>query len=143
MEYTFEFRRDTLGYLRIVLPTELEYFSDFIQDIVSLDGAVEYLNIVQEVLDGSSEEYEIQLNTTIAYIKKDQTVVKHLYTESENDTSSMETTLCLFGETRSHKGIRAMIKTFNLRSLENLRDLFYFAKKSSLQQLANLINRLY
>ncbi|PRS04358.1 hypothetical protein C6W26_12130 [Bacillus halotolerans] len=25
-----------------------------------------------------------------------------------------------------------MIKTFNLRSLENLRDLFYFAKKSSL-----------
>ncbi|MCY9183742.1 tRNA-Val4 [Bacillus halotolerans] len=91
MEYTFEFRRDTLGYLRIVLPTELEYFSDFIEDIVSLDEADEYLNIVQEVLDGSSEEYEIQLNTTIAYIKKDQTVVKHLYTESENDTSSMET----------------------------------------------------
>ncbi|MCE0740234.1 hypothetical protein LWH95_10580 [Bacillus sp. G16] len=86
-----------------------------------MDEADEYLKIIQEVLDGSSsEEYEIQLNTTIAYIKKDLTVVEHLYTESENDKSSMETekfkTLCLFGETRSQKGIRALIETF--RSLE-------------------------
>lgn len=70
MEYSFKFKRDPLGYLRIVLPTELEYFSDFIENIVSVEEAHEYLNIVQEVLDGSSEEYEIQLNTTIAYIKK-------------------------------------------------------------------------
>ncbi|MGQ9006948.1 tRNA-Val4 [Bacillus stercoris] len=94
MEYSFEFKRDPLGYLRIVLPTELEYFSDFIEDIVSVDEvdeADEYLKIIQEVLDGSSEEYEIQLNTTIAYIKKDQTVVEHLYTERENNKSSMET----------------------------------------------------
>ncbi|MGK9265386.1 tRNA-Val4 [Bacillus inaquosorum] len=91
MEYSFQFKRDPLGYLRVVLPTELEYFSDFIEDIVSLDEADEYLKIIQEVLDGSSEEYEIQLNTTIAYIKKDTTVVEHLYTESENDKSSMET----------------------------------------------------
>jgi len=42
-------------------------------------------------LDGSSEEYQIQLNTTIAYIKKDKTVVEHLYTESQNDLNSMET----------------------------------------------------
>ncbi|MFL6977283.1 tRNA-Val4 [Bacillus inaquosorum] len=91
MEYSFEFKRDSLGYLRVVLPTELEYFSDFIEDIVSVDEADEYLKIIQEVLDGSSEEYEIQLNTTIAYIKKDLTVVEHLYTESENDKSSMET----------------------------------------------------
>ncbi|MCY8973051.1 tRNA-Val4 [Bacillus atrophaeus] len=91
MEYSIEFKRDPLGYLRVILPTELEYFSDFIEDIVSLDEADEYLNIIQEVLDGSSEEYEIQLNTSIAYIKKDKTVVEHLYTESENDKSSMET----------------------------------------------------
>ncbi|MCI4060563.1 tRNA-Val4, partial [Bacillus cereus] len=64
MEYSFEFKRDPFGYLRIVLPTELEYFSDFIEDIVSVDEADEYLKIIQEVLDGSSEEYEIQLNTT-------------------------------------------------------------------------------
>ncbi|MEC1424076.1 hypothetical protein [Bacillus subtilis] len=49
------------------------------------------LNIVQEVLNGSSEEYEIQLNTTIAYIKKDKTVVEHLYTKSQNDKNSMGT----------------------------------------------------
>ncbi|MEC2309464.1 tRNA-Val4 [Bacillus atrophaeus] len=91
MEYSIEFKRDPLGYLRVILPTELEYFSDFIEDIVSLDEADECINIIQEVLDGSSEEYEIQLNTTIAYIKKDKTVVEHLYTESENDKSSMET----------------------------------------------------
>ncbi|OBA09100.1 tRNA-Val4 [Bacillus subtilis] len=91
MEYSFEFKRDPLGYLRVVLPIELEYFSDFIEDIVSVDEADEYLKIIQEVLDGSSEEYEIQLNTTIAYIKKEQTVVEHLYTESENDKNSMET----------------------------------------------------
>ncbi|MCY9231744.1 tRNA-Val4, partial [Bacillus inaquosorum] len=46
---------------------------------------------VQEVLDRSSQEYEIQLNTIIAYIKKDKTVVEHLYTESENDKNSLET----------------------------------------------------
>ncbi|MCY9190750.1 tRNA-Val4 [Bacillus spizizenii] len=91
MVYSFEFKIDPLGYLRIVLPTELEYFSDFIEDIVSVEEADEYLKIVQEVLDGSSEEYEIQLNTTIAYIKKDKTVVEHLYTESQNDLNSMET----------------------------------------------------
>ncbi|WP_240508183.1 hypothetical protein [Bacillus spizizenii] len=60
MVYSFEFKKDSLGYIIIVLPTELEYFSDFIEDIVSVEEADEYLNIVQEVLDGSSEEYEIQ-----------------------------------------------------------------------------------
>ncbi|MCY8173237.1 tRNA-Val4, partial [Bacillus inaquosorum] len=89
--YSFKFKRDPLGYLRIVLPTELEYFSDFIENIVSVEEADEYLNIVQEVLDRSSQEYEIQLNTIIAYIKKDKTVVEHLYTESENDKNSLET----------------------------------------------------
>ncbi|MGX4258001.1 tRNA-Val4 [Bacillus sp. YH3-2-B2] len=91
MVCSFEFKRDPLGYLRIVLPTELEYFSDFFEDIVSVEEADEYLNFVQEVLNDSSEEYEIQLNTTIAYIKKDKTVVEHLYTESENDINSVET----------------------------------------------------
>ncbi|MED4526063.1 tRNA-Val4 [Bacillus velezensis] len=78
MVYSFEFKRDPLGYLRLVPRTELEYFSDFIEDIVSVEEADEYLNIVQKVLDGSSEEYEIQLNTTIAFFKKDKTVVKQL-----------------------------------------------------------------
>ncbi|MDU0077319.1 MULTISPECIES: tRNA-Val4 [Bacillus] len=91
MKYSFECKRARLGYLRVVLPAELEYFSDFIEDIVSVDEADEYLKMIQDVLDGSSEEYEIQLNTTIAYIKEDQTVIEHLYTENENDRSSMET----------------------------------------------------
>ncbi|WP_420913145.1 tRNA-Val4 [Bacillus siamensis] len=82
MEYSFECKRDHLGYLRVVLPAELEYFSDFIEDIVSVAEADEYLKMIQDVLDGSSEEYEIQLNTTIAYIKEDQTVIEHLYTEN-------------------------------------------------------------
>ncbi|ATY27835.1 MULTISPECIES: hypothetical protein [Bacillus] len=91
MEYSFECKRDHLGYLRVILPAELEYFSDFIEDIVSVDEADEYLKLIQDVLDGSSEEYEIQLNTTVAYIKEDQTVIEHLYTENENDRNSMET----------------------------------------------------
>ncbi|QMT22124.1 tRNA-Val4 [Bacillus velezensis] len=80
MEYSFECKRDHLGYLRVILPAELEYFSDFIEDIVSVDEADEYLKLIQDVLDGSS-----------AYIKEDQTVIEHLYTENENDRSSMET----------------------------------------------------
>lgn len=68
----------------------LEYFSDFIEDIVSVSEANEYLKLIQKVLDGSIEEYEILLNTTIAYIKEDQTVIEHLYTKSENDRSSLE-----------------------------------------------------
>lgn len=69
----------------------LEYFSDFIEDIVSVSETNEYLKLIQKVLGGSIEEYEIQLNTTIAYIKEDHTVIEHLYTKSENDKSSMET----------------------------------------------------
>lgn len=115
MEYSFECKRDHLGYLRVVLPAELEYFSDFIEDIVSVDEADEYLKMIQDVLDGSSEEYEIQLNTTIAYIKEDQTVIEHLYTENENDRSSMETEkfkkLILDWRDKIPKGIRVMIKT--------------------------------
>lgn len=48
----------------------LEYFSDFIEDIVSVSETNEYLKLIQKVLGGSIEEYEIQLNTTIAYIKE-------------------------------------------------------------------------
>nr|WGD81565.1 hypothetical protein P5659_01420 [Bacillus subtilis]WGD83589.1 hypothetical protein P5664_19070 [Bacillus subtilis]WGE02954.1 hypothetical protein P5651_21640 [Bacillus subtilis] len=69
-------------------------------------------------MNGSSEEYEIQLNTTIAYIKKDKTVVEQLSFIQKVKTIKIQwrqknlMNLCLFGETRSHKGIRVMIKNF-------------------------------
>ena len=55
----------------VALPKELECFSDFLEDIVSIKEADEYLRTVQKVLDGSHEEFEIQLNATTVYIKRD------------------------------------------------------------------------
>ncbi|MGJ3197247.1 hypothetical protein [Peribacillus frigoritolerans] len=43
MKYSYEFKRNPLGYLRINLPQEINLFSDFIEDIVFETEVDEYM----------------------------------------------------------------------------------------------------
>lgn len=91
MENTIQFKRDPLGYLRIILPNKIEYFSDFLEDIVTISEADEYLSAVKNVLDGMIDEFEIELNSTIVYIKRDVTVIEHFYTNNDENKNSLDT----------------------------------------------------
>ncbi|RAP19532.1 hypothetical protein C2W59_01065 [Bacillus pumilus] len=54
--------------LAIILPEEISIFSDFIQDI-STEEVDEYIEYIQNVIDGVYENFEITLNATSASIK--------------------------------------------------------------------------
>ncbi|TKG97913.1 tRNA-Val4, partial [Peribacillus simplex] len=71
MKYSYEFKRNPLGYLRRILPQEINLFSDFIEDIVLETEVDEYIDIVEKVMEGEYEEFEIEGNATSVLIKKD------------------------------------------------------------------------
>ena len=72
MKYSYEFKRIPLGYLRIILPQEINLFSDFIEDIVFETEMDEYIDIVHKVMEGEYDEFEIEGNATSVLIKKIQ-----------------------------------------------------------------------
>ncbi|MBT2646731.1 tRNA-Val4 [Bacillus sp. ISL-34] len=91
MKYSYEFYRDHLEMLRIKLPGEIELFADFIEDISTEQKADEYITKVENVLNGLYQDFEIQLNATSVLIKKDMTVLEHLFTFEEPYENEMET----------------------------------------------------
>jgi hypothetical protein len=91
MKYSYEFYRDHLEMLRIKLPGEIELFTDFIEDISTEQKADEYITKVENVLNGLYQDFEIQLNATSVLIKKDMTVLEHLFTYEEPYENEMET----------------------------------------------------
>ncbi|MCZ0874136.1 tRNA-Val4 [Peribacillus sp. AS_2] len=91
MKYSYEFYRDHLEMLRIKLPGEIELFADFIEDISTEQKADEYITKVENVLNGLYQDFEIQLNATSVLIKKDMTVLEHLFTYEEPFENEMET----------------------------------------------------
>ncbi|MDQ0882390.1 tRNA-Val4 [Peribacillus sp. V2I11] len=91
MKYSYEFYRDHLDMLRIKLPGEIELFADFIEDIPTEEEADEYITIVENVINGLHEKFEIQLNATSVLIKKDVTVLEHFFTYEEPYENEMET----------------------------------------------------
>ncbi|MCY9002871.1 tRNA-Val4 [Bacillus sp. AFS043905] len=91
MKYSYEFYRDHLEMLRIKLPGEIELFADFIEDISTEQKADEYITKVENVLNGLYQDFEIQLNATSVLIKKDMTVLEHLFTYEEPYENEMET----------------------------------------------------
>ncbi|MDP9739367.1 UNVERIFIED_ORG: hypothetical protein QFZ59_001197 [Bacillus sp. B2I3] len=91
MKYSYEFYRDHLEMLRIKLPGEIELFADFIEDISTEQKADEYITKVENVLNGLYQDFEIQLNATSVLIKKDITVLEHLFTYEEPYENEMET----------------------------------------------------
>ncbi|MFS0765688.1 tRNA-Val4 [Peribacillus phoenicis] len=91
MKYPYEFFRDHLEMLRIKLPGEIELFADFIEDISTEQKTNEYITIVESVLNGLYQDFEIQLNATSVLIKKDMTILEHLFTYEEPYENEMET----------------------------------------------------
>ncbi|MFF2496844.1 tRNA-Val4 [Peribacillus sp. NPDC058075] len=91
MKYAYEFYRDHLEILRIKLPGEIKLFADFIEDIPTEEEADEYITIVENVLNGLHEKFEIQLNATSVLIKKDMTVLEHFYRYEEPYGNELET----------------------------------------------------
>ncbi|GAB6256934.1 tRNA-Val4 [Peribacillus sp. N1] len=91
MKYPYEFKRNPLGYLRIILPQEINLFSDFIEDIVFETEVDEYIDIVHKVMGGDYDEFEIEGNATSVLIKKDTTVLRHFYILDKPNENEMET----------------------------------------------------
>lgn len=91
MKYSYEFKRNPLGYLRIILPQEINLFSDFIEDIVYETEVDEYIDIVEKVMEGEYDEFEIEGNATSVLIKKDTTVLHHFYIFEKPNKNEMET----------------------------------------------------
>lgn len=76
--------------LAIILPEEISIFSDFIQDI-STEEVDEYIEYIQNVIDGVYENFEITLNATSASIKREETIVEHHYRIEEPHENKIET----------------------------------------------------
>ncbi|CAH0270906.1 Antitoxin BC_0921 [Peribacillus sp. Bi96] len=91
MKYSYEFKRNPLGYLRIILPQEINLFSDFIEDIVFETEVDEYIDLVHKVLEGEYDEFKIEGNATSVLIKKDTTVLHHFYIFDKPNENEMET----------------------------------------------------
>lgn len=91
MKYSYEFTRNPLGYLRIILSEEINLFSDFIEDITFESEVDEYIDIVQRVIEGEYDEFEIQGNATSVLIRKDTTVLHHFYIFEKPNENQMET----------------------------------------------------
>src|SRR5699024_12789704 len=73
--YTFNFERDSFGYLMLKLPSKISLFSHFIELIATEDGADEFIQIADEVKAGKHDEYEIFFNAPTVLIKPEITSV--------------------------------------------------------------------
>ncbi|MBM7702293.1 tRNA-Val4 [Metabacillus iocasae] len=91
MNYSYEFKEDPFGDLRIVLPEEISLFSDFIEDISTEEEVDEYIEYMKHVLEGKYEDFEIQLNAASVLIKKDVTTVENMFRVEEPYENTMET----------------------------------------------------
>ncbi|QNF31101.1 tRNA-Val4 [Metabacillus elymi] len=91
MKYFFQFKKDPFDVYRIILPEEICLFSDFIEDITTETEAEEYIDDIENVLNGSYEDFEIQLNATSVLIKKDETEIEHFFRNEEPYIQKIET----------------------------------------------------
>ncbi|WP_336046381.1 tRNA-Val4 [Solibacillus ferritrahens] len=91
MRYVYEFKEDPFGDLRIVLPEEISLFSDIIENIASEEQIDEYIKYIKNVLEGVYEDFEIELNATSIFIKKDISIVENNFRVEEPYKNTIET----------------------------------------------------
>ncbi|MGP1910116.1 tRNA-Val4 [Metabacillus sp. JX24] len=91
MRYAYEFRKDPFGDSGIVLPEEISIFTDFIENIATEEQVDEYIAYTEKVLDGTYDEFEIELNATSVLIKNDVSVVKNNFRIEGPNENSIET----------------------------------------------------
>ncbi|MGQ4665269.1 tRNA-Val4 [Metabacillus halosaccharovorans] len=91
MRYLYEFKKDPFGDIGIVLPEEISLFSDFIENIATEEQADEYMEYIKKVLDGTYQDFVIELNATSVFIKKDVTIVENNFRIEEPFENTIET----------------------------------------------------
>ncbi|MBX9976533.1 tRNA-Val4 [Cytobacillus firmus] len=91
MRYPYEFKKDPFGDIGIVLPDEISLFSDFIENIATEEQVDEYKEYIERVLGGEYEDFEIELNATSVYIKRDVTIIKNNFRIEEPYENKIET----------------------------------------------------
>src|SRR5699024_4090427 len=75
MKYKYKFYRDPLDSLRMILPEQIDMFSDFIEQIATDDLANEVIKAIDSVQKGDKDEEEIMINTTSVLIKPEITTI--------------------------------------------------------------------
>lgn len=91
MKYSYDFKKDPFGDVGIVLPEEISLFSDFIENIATEEQVDEYIDYIKKVLEGTYEDFEIGLNATTVFIKKEVTIVENNYRIEEPYKNTIET----------------------------------------------------
>lgn len=91
LKYSYEFKKDPFGDLGIVLPEEISIFSDFIENISTVEQVDEYIEYTEKVLEGIYDEFEIELNATSVLIKNNVSVVKNNFRIEEPYENTIET----------------------------------------------------
>lgn len=79
MKYSYRFDKDPFGDIKIVLPEKISLFSDFIENITTIEQTDEYIEYIQNVLNGIHEDFEIDLNGISVLIKKMLQMLKTLF----------------------------------------------------------------
>jgi hypothetical protein len=77
LKYSYEFKKGPFGVLRITLPEKICLFADFIENIASEEQVDEYIGYIDKVLNGTHEDFEIELNATNVLIEKEVTTVEN------------------------------------------------------------------
>lgn len=91
MKYQYDFYRDHLNVLRLKLPDKIKLFADFIEEITTEQELVEYIEDIDKVINGSCEDFEIQLNAASVFINKDVTTVENTFRIEEPYENTIET----------------------------------------------------
>lgn len=91
MKYSYRFDKDPFGDIKIVLPEEISLFSDFIENITTIEQTDEYIEYIQNVLNGIHGDFEIDLNGISVLIKKDVTDVENPFLIDDPYKNSIET----------------------------------------------------
>lgn len=58
------------------MPEEICLFSGFIENIATIEQVDEYIEYIEKVINGTNENFEIELYATSLLIKKDVTIVE-------------------------------------------------------------------
>ncbi|EIT84093.1 rhoptry protein [Fictibacillus macauensis ZFHKF-1] len=81
MKYPYKITRDPLGDLTIKLPKELDIFKYFLGVIYTKEDALEIVEYIDKVIDGTYEHFEYSINGISVDIRKEETVAYNPYNE--------------------------------------------------------------
>ncbi|EIT84090.1 rhoptry protein [Fictibacillus macauensis ZFHKF-1] len=84
MNYPYTITKTPLGRLTIKLPKEIEIFEDFVGVIFTEEDALEVVEYIDKVIDGTYEHFEYSINGISVDMKKEETTVHNPFYE-QND----------------------------------------------------------